>query len=57
MTIEELKVKISVDTSGLKQDINQAKKTISTLGNENGSKKMGSNLGTAAAAAEKLRGL
>lgn len=56
MTIEELKVKISVDTSNLKQDINQAKKTISTLGNDNGSKKIGSNLGTAAKAAEELRG-
>ena len=54
MTTEELKVKISVDTTGLKQDIDRAKKQLSSLGDEKSTKKLGSNFGMAAEAAEEL---
>lgn len=54
MATEELKIKISVDTSELKQGVNQAKQAISSL-NDSTSKGIKSSVGGATASVEELK--
>lgn len=48
MTTEELKVKVSLDTSGLKQDINRAKKSLDDLNSQTTKAMTGVNSGAGA---------
>jgi hypothetical protein len=45
MITEELKVKITADSSDLKSEVSQVKKDLSTIGNSEGTTKLTSGLG------------